>query len=82
MITAKKIGFIVFSILLIIVFLFLWMFIQKNFLQKEFVDLSNPGTCISASSQCNVCSKENNYFVCTEALCENEKFVCTKHSEK
>lgn len=44
-------------------------------------DIYNPGKCIEANSQCNVCSRDNlsGIMICIESFCENETFECIKY---
>lgn len=52
--------------------------------EEELFDVSNPGNCLEAKSQCNACSRESldEDFVCTEAFCEKEEFICEKGIEE
>jgi hypothetical protein len=56
---------------------------KTNPSKKIILDLENPGNCISAKSSCNVCSRKNKegIFICTDTVCENESFYCTKHEK-
>lgn len=73
------------KIILITILIFAVVLVFVKFGNKKvdlFVDLENPGDCVLARSQCNICSRDENndgIFICTEAFCLNEMFVCKEY---
>ncbi len=67
-------------------FVFFFVILSSTGCSKRnlFVDVYNPGNCIEAKSQCNTCNRDNldETFICTEDVCQPEKFSCVKYYDK